>query len=95
MELRHISIENIHDTKLNMRHDRKPPDVSDILPTVKAKGILQPLLVRPYAEGGDEAVEIVAGTAALLVRARHRGRAGQLRAAALRRDGNGRRRLGN
>ena len=61
MELRHISIENIHDTKLNMRHDRKPPDVSDILPTVKAKGILQPLLVRPYADGGDEAVEIVAG----------------------------------
>jgi len=61
MELRHINIENIHDTKLNMRHDRKPPDVSDILPTVKAKGILQPLLVRPYAEGGDEAVEIVAG----------------------------------
>lgn len=61
MELRHIAIENIHDTKLNMRHDRKPPDVSDILPTVKAKGILQPLLVRPYADGGDEAVEIVAG----------------------------------
>ena len=61
MELRHISIENIHDTKLNMRHDRKPPDVSDILPTVKAKGILQPLLVRPYAEGGEGAVEIVAG----------------------------------
>jgi ParB family chromosome partitioning protein len=28
---------------------------------VKAKGILQPLLVRPYANGGDEAVEIVAG----------------------------------
>jgi ParB family chromosome partitioning protein len=61
MELRHIAIEHIHDTKLNMRHDRKPPDVSDILPTVKAKGILQPLLVRPYAEGGAEAVEIVAG----------------------------------
>ena len=52
MELRHIAIENIHDTKLNMRHDRRPPDVSDILPTVKAKGILQPLLVRPYADGG-------------------------------------------
>ena len=61
MELRHIAIEHIHDTKLNMRHDRKPPDVSDILPTVKAKGILQPLLVRPYADGGEEAVEIVAG----------------------------------
>ena len=57
MELRHIAIENIHDTKLNMRHDRRPPDVSDILPTVKAKGILQPLLVRPYANGGDEAVD--------------------------------------
>ena len=61
MELRHIPIERIHDTKLNMRHDKKPPDVSDILPTVKAKGILQPLLVRPYPEAGDEAVEIVAG----------------------------------
>ena len=61
MELRHIPIELIHDTKLNMRHDRKPPDVSDILPTVKAKGILQPLLVRPYRDAGADAVEIVAG----------------------------------
>lgn len=58
MELHHIPIENIHDTKLNMRHDRRPPDVSDILPTVWAKGILQPLLVRPYTEVGDHAFEI-------------------------------------
>jgi ParB family chromosome partitioning protein len=42
---------------VNVRHSRKPPDVSDILPSIRARGVLQPLLVRP--NGKD--FEIVAG----------------------------------
>jgi ParB family chromosome partitioning protein len=30
-----------------MRYGKKAPDVSDILPTVRKRGVLQPLLVRP------------------------------------------------
>ena len=57
MELKHIPLEQLHVAAINMRHDRKPPDISDILPSVRARGILQPLLVRPNADG----YEIVAG----------------------------------
>src|SRR5208282_3048494 len=57
MELRHIPIGELKIAAVNMRHGRKEPDVSDILPSVRARGILQPLLVRPNGEG----YEIVAG----------------------------------
>jgi hypothetical protein len=30
-----------------MRHDRRPPDVSDILPTVKAKGVNSLAIMTP------------------------------------------------
>jgi ParB family chromosome partitioning protein len=51
VELKHIPIEQLHISKLNMRYGRKSPDVSDILPSVREKGILLPLIVRP--EGND------------------------------------------
>ena len=57
MQLQHIDIDRLHVSSLNMRHSKREPDVSDILPSVKARGILQPLLVRPNADG----FEIVAG----------------------------------
>jgi ParB family transcriptional regulator, chromosome partitioning protein len=57
MQLQHIAFEKLKISPVNMRHGRKAPDISDILPSVKARGILQPLLVRP---DGD-AFEIVAG----------------------------------
>ena len=47
MELKHIPIEQLHISKLNMRYGRKNPDVSDILPSIREKGILLPLIVRP------------------------------------------------
>lgn len=46
-------------SKANMRYGKKAPDVSDILPTVRARGVLVPLMVRP--NGGPDAFEIVAG----------------------------------
>jgi len=57
MELKHIPFDQLHLSALNMRYGKRAPDVSDILPSVRARGILQPLLVRPNADG----YEIVAG----------------------------------
>lgn len=57
MELRHIPLNQLHISPLNMRHEKKAPDIADILPSIRRRGILQPLLVRPNADG----FEIVAG----------------------------------
>lgn len=57
MELRHIPLDQLHIAAVNMRHSKRPPDIADILPSIRARGILQPLLVRPNADG----YEIVAG----------------------------------
>ncbi|AMK18885.1 ParB/RepB/Spo0J family partition protein [Sphingobium sp. MI1205] len=46
-------------SKMNMRFGRKAPDVSDILPTVRKRGVIQTLLVR--ATGAEGHFEIVAG----------------------------------
>ena len=57
MQLSHIPLEQLHVSPANMRHGKHAPDISDILPSVRARGILQPLLVRSNADG----YEIVAG----------------------------------
>ncbi|KCZ62555.1 hypothetical protein L53_10690 [Hyphomonas sp. L-53-1-40] len=49
--LKTIPIKQLHISKLNMRHGRKDPDVSDILPSIREKGIRQTLLVRPEGDG--------------------------------------------
>lgn len=59
MRLEFIALGNLAVSKSNMRYTRKAPDVSDILPTVRARGVLQPVLVRPGCEAGH--YEIVAG----------------------------------
>lgn len=59
MQLTHIELGKLNVAAVNMRHGRKAPDVSDILPSVRARGILVPLLVRP--NGNPETFEIVAG----------------------------------
>jgi len=51
MELRHIPLPELHVAAANVRHKAKKPDLSDILPSIRKRGILQPLLVRPDAEG--------------------------------------------
>jgi ParB family chromosome partitioning protein len=59
MKLDFIAIGNIDDSKVNMRHGRKAPEVTDILPTVRKRGIIVPVIVRP---GETEArFELVAG----------------------------------
>ena len=57
MELAHIPFDQLKVSPFNMRHARKSPDISDILPSIRAKGVQQPLLVRKNGSG----YEIVAG----------------------------------
>ena len=59
MHLTHIPLDKLAVSVLNMRHGKRPPDVSDILPSVRTRGILMPLLVR--ANGAPDTFEIVAG----------------------------------
>ena len=49
-DLIHIALSKLSISKLNMRHGRKAPDVSDILPSIREKGIRQTLLVRREGE---------------------------------------------
>jgi len=58
MELRHINIANLTVSTANMRGKGKP-DIANILPSVRARGILVPLIVR--ANGTPDSYEIVAG----------------------------------
>ncbi|MCW0198860.1 ParB N-terminal domain-containing protein [Sphingopyxis sp.] len=59
MKLSFIDLGKLSISKANMRYAKKAPDVSDILPTVRARGVMVPLLVRPNC--ADGAFEIVAG----------------------------------
>lgn len=59
MELQFIELGKLCVSKANMRHSKKVPDVSDILPTVRKRGVIVPVLVRPSCE--PDSYEIVAG----------------------------------
>ena len=59
MQLAHIAIDRLSISAANMRASKKPPEISDILPSVRARGVLVPLLVR--ANGSPDTYEIVAG----------------------------------
>lgn len=77
MKLEFIPIDKLAVAKINMRHG-KEPDISDILPSVRKRGVLQSILVRPLAD--SDLFEVVAGNrrrrAAFLV-ARERQEAGE------------------
>ena len=59
MQLVNIALSQLSISPANMRQGKKPPDISDILPSVRARGVLVPVLVRP--NGSAESFEIVAG----------------------------------
>jgi ParB family chromosome partitioning protein len=73
MKLDFVSLDKLTDSKANMRSGRKAPDVSDLLPSVRARGILQSILLRPVPD--TDQFEVVAGRrrwhAALAVRAEY------------------------
>lgn len=47
MKLEFIPLDKLFVDKANMRHGASDPAVSDILPSVRKRGIVQPILVRP------------------------------------------------
>jgi ParB family chromosome partitioning protein len=57
MDLMHIPLTELKIAKTNVRHGVKIADFKDLIPSIKDRGILQPLLVRPHGQG----YEIVAG----------------------------------
>ena len=59
MELKHIDLSCLSVSPANMRVKGKAPDLTNILPSVRARGVLVPLIVR--ANGSPETYEIVAG----------------------------------
>ena len=72
MKLAFIDLDKLSVSKTNMRWAKKAPDVADVLPSVRRRGVIQPVLVRAVpvvaADGatapggrGAAAFEIVAG----------------------------------
>lgn len=64
MQTQHIPLNDLHVSPFNMRAERKPPSLArmaeiaaNIIPSVREKGILQELIVRPNNDG----FEVVAG----------------------------------
>jgi hypothetical protein len=47
MKLDHIALDRLSISPANMRGGKKPPDITAILPSIRARGIIMPLLVRP------------------------------------------------
>ena len=60
MKLDFIPLDKLVVSKANMRYGKKAPDVSDILPTVRSRGVIQPVIVRPNC--APDGFEIVAGS---------------------------------
>ncbi|MDQ0249516.1 ParB family chromosome partitioning protein [Sphingomonas kyeonggiensis] len=58
MKLDFLPLDKLYVDKANMRFAKRPPDVSDILPSVRKRGILQTLIVRP---GDEDRFGILAG----------------------------------
>lgn len=52
MKLDFIPLDKLFVDKANMRYARKAPDVTDILPTVRKRGVIQTLLVKPANDEG-------------------------------------------
>jgi ParB family transcriptional regulator, chromosome partitioning protein len=59
MQIDQIPLDRLSISKANMRAGKKPPDVSDILPSIIKRGVISPLFVRPNCQQGH--FEIVAG----------------------------------
>jgi ParB family chromosome partitioning protein len=58
MKLAFIDLDKLSVSKTNMRYAKRAPDVSDILPSVRTRGVIQPVLVRrvPIAKSGETPV---------------------------------------
>jgi ParB family chromosome partitioning protein len=81
MKLDFIPLDKLHRSRSNMRFAKKAPDVADILPSIRTRGVVVPIVVRPEPdEAGVSGFGIVAGdrryTAASIVAEEVRGAGG-------------------
>lgn len=60
MKLAHINLCKLSVSKTNMRYAKRPPDVDDLLPSIRKRGVIVPIIVRP--NGSDDTYEIIAGS---------------------------------
>ena len=65
MKLDFIPLDALFVGKANMRASRRVPGISDILPSVRARGVLTPIIVRPSTQAGPSAGEGEARSAPL------------------------------
>ncbi|TPG21781.1 ParB/RepB/Spo0J family partition protein [Sphingomonas koreensis] len=80
MKLDFIALDKLVVSQTNMRYAKKAPDVTDILPSVRKRGVLQPVIVRPNC--APDSYEIIAGarrfTAAMIVADERRAAGGEI-----------------
>ncbi len=80
MKLAFLPLNKLVVSRTNMRHGKRAPDVSDILPSIRRRGVLQPVIVRPNC--APDHFEIVAGarrfTAAAIVADERRDSGGEV-----------------
>ena len=50
-DIKFLPVADLHVSKLNMRHGKKAPDISDIYPSILDRGVNQSLLVRKEGKG--------------------------------------------
>lgn len=54
MKLDFIALDRLSIGTSNMRYAKRAPDVADLLPTVRKRGVLQPVLVRVVPAASSE-----------------------------------------
>lgn len=59
-ELRHLPVEWLQPGKYQPRKDMQPEALEELAASIKAQGLMQPIVVRPLA-GADKRYEIIAG----------------------------------
>ena len=62
MKLDFIPLGKLHRSRANMRFTKRPSDLSDILPSIRARGVLVPIIVRREADkAGADGFGVIAG----------------------------------
>lgn len=59
--LKHIPVEFLQRGKYQPRRDMSPEALEELAESIKAQGVMQPIVIRPIGERGDNKYEIIAG----------------------------------
>lgn len=60
-ELRHLPLDTLQRGKHQPRHDFNSESLKELADSIRAQGVVQPILVRPLSGGGKSGYEIVVG----------------------------------